>query len=108
VKERSIMGGKRARLLSLGIVRIVISGRVRAGVRGDEEPLAANSGTQEYAPYGPEALAVQKEQGTKLLDELKGLVDSLPQDRRKQIIAALKEIFSELDGGAAKPAPRGV
>lgn len=101
------MGGKRARLLSLGFVRIVIGGRVRAGVRGDQETLAANSGAQEYAAYGPEAFAVQKEQGTKLLDELKGLVDSFPQDRRKQIIAALKEIFSELDAGAERPAPRG-
>lgn len=107
MKERSITGGRRARVGSLGIVRIVIGGRIRAGMRRDEEPLAANSGAQEYAGYGPEALAVQEEQGTKLLDELKGLVDSFPQDRRKQIIAALKEIFSELDGGAAKPAPRG-
>ena len=97
-----------ASLSSYAFVPIVIGGRIRgAGVSEDERPSSSKPVTREDARYGIEAFSVPKEQGTKLLDELKGLVHSFPQERRKLIIAALKEIFSELDAGAERPAPRG-
>ena len=108
MKQRSLIRDRRPSLLSADTVRTVIRGRTRgAGVRGNERPLAAKPTTQEHADDGPDNRSAQKEQGTKLLDDLKDLVGSFPQDKSKQIIAALKEIFSELDGGAADSAHRG-
>lgn len=107
MKLRSVIRGRRASRLSSDTARTAI-GRCtrRAAVRGTERPFAAQP-TLEQAGCGMRLCSGQNEQGAKLLDELKGLVDSFPQDKSKQIIAALKEIFSELDGGAADSAHRG-
>jgi uncharacterized membrane protein len=47
----------------------------------------------------------RKHDAVQLLREMKSAFESLPQNKRKELIAALKEIFSELgpaaDGAAA-------
>ncbi len=49
-----------------------------------------------------------KQEAAQLLGEMKKLVESLPHKQRTELIAALKEIFSELDpaAGAEAAAPR--
>ncbi len=44
--------------------------------------------------------ARRKREAAQLLDKLKALVESLPQNKRTELIAALKEIFSELEPAA--------
>jgi hypothetical protein len=46
-------------------------------------------------------LTKQKQQAVQLLAGMKELTDSLPQIKRTKLIAALKEIFSELNNDAA-------
>ncbi len=46
-------------------------------------------------------LIQQRQQAVQLLGRMKELTDSLPQIKRTKLIAALKEIFSELDNAAA-------
>ena len=107
MKQRSAMR-RRTSVLWADTPRTVIGGRTHgAGVRAIEHLFAAKPTTQEHAGCGVDRRCGQKEQGPKLLDDLKGLVSSFPQDKSKQIIAALKEIFSELDGGAADSAHQG-
>ena len=107
MKQRSAIR-RHESVLSADTVRTVIRGHTRgAGVRANERPLAAKPSAQEHTRYGLDVCSRQREPGTKLLDDLKGLVSSFPQDKSKQIIAALNEIFSELDGGAADSAHRG-
>jgi len=46
-------------------------------------------------------LIQQKQQAVQLLAGMKELTGSLPQIKRTKLIAALKEIFGELDNAAA-------
>jgi hypothetical protein len=46
-------------------------------------------------------LIQQKRQAKRLLSHMKELADSLPPNKRMELIAALNEIFSELDNAAA-------
>jgi hypothetical protein len=52
-------------------------------------------------------LARRKQEAGQLLGDMKQLVGSLPQNKRTELIAVLKEIFSELEpaagDGAAAP-----
>lgn len=47
-----------------------------------------------------------KHPAARLLGDIAGLVAALPTNKRKQLIAALKETFSELEIVAAAVAPR--
>jgi hypothetical protein len=46
-------------------------------------------------------LAQRKQEAAQLLHDMKRLVESLPENKRTELVAALKEIFSELDSAAA-------
>jgi hypothetical protein len=46
----------------------------------------------------------RKREAAQLLGSMKALVDSLPPSKRMELIAALKEVFSELEPAAAAKA----
>lgn len=50
---------------------------------------------------------LQPNRAAERLDDMKALVDSLPLEKRKRLIAALKEVFGELENTAECGAEQG-